>query len=364
MPTADRHFKILAHCWRASVLARQRLGDLTENHERQVGMNRHRIFLAFVTLATVAATPALAQTATPVVGPASSATSGGGSIPDISGVWTHPAFPWFEPPASGPGPITNLSRWDGQGPSGPGGSLALPAGKVGISNYDQLVGDYKNPILQPWAAAVVKKFGEMSLAGITFPNPSNQCWPSPTPFIYKLSTINIFQQPDRITILYGGYNNEVRRVRLNEPHRSPLKPSWYGDSVGHYEGDTLVIDTVGIKTDRKYAMIDLFGTPYTEKLHMVERYRLRDYADVKDALERNNKENWLYQGDAWTRHRDKKFMQAHLTIEDAGVFTTPWTATMTYAPAERINEGACSENRRRFYEKDEVDVPRAEKPDF
>src|SRR5438128_11207057 len=71
--------------------ARQRLGDLTENHERQVAMNRHRIFLAFVTLATVAATPAPAQTATPVVGAASGATNGVASIPDFSGVWTHPA---------------------------------------------------------------------------------------------------------------------------------------------------------------------------------------------------------------------------------------------------------------------------------
>jgi hypothetical protein len=79
------------------------------------------------------------------------------------------------------------------------------------------------------------------------------------PFIYKLGTIQMMQQPDRITILYGGYNNEVRRVRLNEPHPSPAKPSWYGDSVGHYEGDTLVIDTVAVKTCRKYAMIDLFG---------------------------------------------------------------------------------------------------------
>ena len=50
-------------------------------------------------------------------------------------------------------------------------------------------------------------------------------------------------------------------MRLNEPHPSPVRPSWYGDSVGHYEGDTLVIDAVGVKTDRKYAMIDLFGAP-------------------------------------------------------------------------------------------------------
>ena len=69
------------------------------------------------------------------------------SIPDFTRAWTHPAFPWFEPPASGPGPITNLSRWAGQGASGAGGSLALPASKTGISNYDQLVGAYKSPIL-------------------------------------------------------------------------------------------------------------------------------------------------------------------------------------------------------------------------
>src|SRR5882672_6565528 len=231
-------------------------------------MRTQRDFLLFVAVVTVAAMPAtmptLAQT------PSAAETAGTekhsvASIPNLSGVWTHPSFPWFEPPASGPGPITNLSRWAGQGPAGPGGSLALPAGKVGISNYDQLVGDYNSPILQPWAKEVVKKFGEISLAGITAPNPSNQCWPFPPPFIYKQGTMQMIQEPHRITMLYSG-NSEVRRVRLNQPHPSPLKPQWYGDSVGHYEGDTLVIDTVGIKTDRKYAMIDLFGTPYTDKL--------------------------------------------------------------------------------------------------
>jgi len=327
-------------------------------------MRMQRDFLLFAAVAMVMAMPtmmpALAQT------PSAAATEklGAASIPNFTGVWTHPSFPWFEPPASGPGPITNLSRWAGQGPAGPGGSLQLPPSKVGISNYDQLVGDYNSPILKPWAAEVVKKAGEMSLAGITTPNPSNQCQPSPMPFIYKLQNMQMLQQPNRITLLYGGYNNEVRHVRLNEPHRSPLKPSWYGDSVGHYEGDTLVIDTVGIKTDRKYAMIDLFGTPYTEKLHIVERYRLRSYDEVKDALERNNKENWLFQGDVWSRHRDGKFLQLHVTIEDEGVFTTPWTATLTYAPAERITEGVCSENRMEYYNNRESDVPKAEKPDF
>jgi hypothetical protein len=326
---------------------------------------KRRHFVGLAALVTIAtAVPALGQTPL-AAGPASSETLGVAPIPDLfSHAWTHPAFPWFEPPASGPGPITNLSRWAGQGAAPLSGTLALPPGKVGISDYDQLVGDYHNPILQPWAAEVVKRFGEVSLAGVTYPNPSNQCWPAPLPFTYKLQMIQMLQQGDQITIVYGGYNNEIRRVRLNQPHPSPLKASWYGDSVGHYEGDTLVIDTIGVKTDRKYAMIDLFGTPYTDKLHIVERYRLRDYEDVKDAIERNKKENWLFQGDAWTQHQSSKFLQLHLTIEDEGVFTTPWTATLTYAPSDPITEGVCAENPNEYYNNKESDVPKAEKPDF
>jgi hypothetical protein len=328
-------------------------------------MYMQRYLFLFVAVAMAAGTPAVGQTPL-VAGPVGSATPSAASNPNFfSNAWTHPAFPWFEPPASGPGPITNLSRWAGQGAAPLSGTLALPPGKVGISDYDQLVGDYHNPILQPWAAEVVKRFGEMSLAGITYPNPSNQCWPAPLPFIYKLQTIQMMQRGDQITILHGGYNNEVRRVRLNQPHVLPLKPSWYGDSVGHYEGDTLLIDTVGVKTDRKYAMIDLFGTPYTDKLHIVERYRVRDYEDVKDAIERNKNENWLFLGDAaWTRNGGGKFLQLHVTIEDEGVFTTPWTATLTYAPADPVAESVCAENPNEYYNNKESDVPKAASSDF
>ena len=234
-----------------------------------------RSTLVMAALLTALAMPAWGQTAGPVKGGA----QGAASIPDFSGVWNHPSFPWFEPPASGPGPVTNKSRWP-QRPSGAGGSVAVPPTAEGVSDYDQLVGDYTNPILQPWAAEVVKKFGEMSIAGITYGNPSNQCWPMPMPFIYKQFLVQIIQQPDRVLLIYTAPNTDVRQVRLNGQHPSPLTPSWYGDSVGHYEGDALVIDTVGVKTDRPYAMIDLFGTPYTKSLHIVERYRLREYDDV------------------------------------------------------------------------------------
>src|SRR5580693_51804 len=132
-------------------------------------VDMHRQFLLSVALAMAAATSTQAQTATPV-SPARGATNGVASIPDFSRVWFHPSFPWFEPPASGPGPITNLSRWPQVRSDAASGTVALPPlprGVEGVSDYDQLVGDFTTPILQPWAAEVVKKFGQMSLAGIT-----------------------------------------------------------------------------------------------------------------------------------------------------------------------------------------------------
>jgi hypothetical protein len=227
-------------------------------------MSTHRRdILLLVTLAAAAATPAFGQTAAPAPAPSATASAPHAApIPDFSGIWRHPSLPGFEPPASGPGPVTNRAR------------RTNTRRQPGASDYDKLVGDYTNPILQPWAAEVVKKYGEISLRGITYSNPANQCWPEPVPFIFKHFGMQMLQQPHQITMIYSE-DNEVRRVRMNQPHPAELTPSWHGDSVGHYEGDTLVIDTVGQRTNRPFAMLDLYGTPYTEKLHVVERYRLR-----------------------------------------------------------------------------------------
>jgi hypothetical protein len=235
-------------------------------------MHRQRHFLSLVTLAAAAATPVLGQAVAPMAGPASSGTQSAAATPDFSGIWARLSFPGFEPPLSGPGPVTNRSR-----------------GAGGAGNVGRLVGDYTNPILQPWAAEVVKKFGEMSVAGITFPNPRNQCWPGGVPYVFSNLGMQMIQQPDKITILYSD-DHEVRRVRMNEPHPARAMPSWYGDSVGHYEGDTLVVDTVGIKLG-PYAMVDWYGTPYTDALHVVERYRLLDYDATIEAEQRGEREN-------------------------------------------------------------------------
>src|SRR3954462_9940039 len=126
---------------------------------------QRRHFILLLTWATAAATPALGQALPSPLTPVPDALQRSNtSIPDFSGVWTHPYFPGFEPPASGPGPIVNRSRTRG----GP---------RDGVGNANQFVGDYTSPILMPQAAEVVKKHGEISLAGGTYPTPSNQCWP-------------------------------------------------------------------------------------------------------------------------------------------------------------------------------------------
>jgi hypothetical protein len=244
-------------------------------------MTMLRNFLSLVAV-VVATTPAWGQAA-PL------------SVPDFSGVWAHLTWPDFEPPLSGPGPVTNRSRRAGAG-----------------DNY-QLVGDYTNPILQPWAADVVKKFGEISLAGEGYPTPRNQCWPEQVPFVFINYGMQLLQQPDKITILYP-FNHQFRQVRMNDSHPAQVTPSWYGDSVGHYEGDTLVIDTVGVKIG-PFAMVDFYGTPYTKSLHVVERYRLIDYEHAKEGLDRDARENWRPAGPA---RSTGMHLQLHFTVEDEG----------------------------------------------
>jgi hypothetical protein len=308
--------------------------------------------IAVIAIAALFTTPVSAQ----------QLSQGTASIPDFSGIWAHPYLPGFEPPSSGPGPVLNKSRTRG-------------GANAGRSANNQYVGDYTNPILKPEAAEVVKKQGEIELSGATAPTPSNQCWPEPLPYVFWDPGMQMIQQPRQITILYD-YNYDVRHVRMDEPHPARLTPSWYGDSVGHYEGDALVIDTVGIKVDRPFAMVDKFGTPYTAALHVLERYRLLDYQAAKAALERNAKENFDFGrpkgGDAPLRGDPNyrgKYLQLAFTVKDEGVFTTPWSATITYRPGfngvgvAEWPEIVCAESALSSGQKDEA-IPRANKPDF
>jgi hypothetical protein len=310
-------------------------------------MNVRRTVPVLVTLmAAAAAAPAAGQTVAPAGAPALDATS----IPDFSGAWAHPGL-GFGPPLSGPGPVRNKSRL-----------------RSGASNFDQLVGDYSNPILKPQAAEVVKKFGEISLSGHAFPDPDNQCLQNPVPYIFWNFYVRLLQQPDKVTIVYA-HDSDFRAVRLNQPHPATVMPSLHGDSVGHYEGDTLVIDTVGVKLG-PYRMIDRFGTPYTPALHVVERYRLIDYEATKEALDRAAKE-WPRAGANVDPNYRGKGLQLEFTVEDEGVFTMPWSATITYGRDVNADweERVCAENVQheydgRFFSDQAARVPTADKPDF
>jgi hypothetical protein len=278
-------------------------------------MNRRSALVTAVLLA--AATPSWGQTAGPATGPVDAGAQGAALIPDFSGMWARLSFPGFELPLAGPGPLTNMRR-------APNGGLTVSA----------WIGDYTNPILRPEAAEIVKRRGAIEASGVHAPSPRSYCWPGGVPFVFTNTGMQMFQQPDKVTFLYSD-DHEVRFVRMNESHRVSPTPSWYGDSVAHYEGDTLVIDTVGIKIG-PYAMVDVYGTPHTPALHVVERYRLIDYEAAKAAEERAAKENLSVPVGDTGLARDPDYqgkgLQLEFTVEDDGVFTTSWTATVTSEP--------------------------------
>ena len=293
-----------------------------------------RNFSLAITLAAALVTAAAVQ------------SEGAESIPDLSGIWTN-ANPGFEPLASGPTSLVNRARR----PNGTGDGL-------------KLVGDYTNPILKPQAAEIVKQHGVRAV-GMGDPNPHNQCWLEGPPFILTNAPEQIVQGRDKVVILYQD-NMQVRHIRMNQTHPARVTPTWYGDSVGHYEGDTLVIDTVGIKVG-KYSMVDWYGTPHSDALHVVERYRMVTYDEAKEAFARDAKEHNNPPGMP-AANRQGKYLQLRFTVEDPNVFTTPWSATMTFRYGGNGDLGdwveqACAENLF-WYPGKEMDLPRAARPDF
>ncbi len=275
-------------------------------------MIQSRNFLFLVPFIAAAAMPGFGRAAAPSA-----------SIPDFSGWWIHPSIPGVEPLASGPTSLSNRSRRDG------------------MNNILQLVGDYTNPILKPAAAARVKMLGEQSINHFGFHNPRNQCWPNGVPFMLPLS-VQMFQQPDQIVMTYQN-DHQVRHIRMNAQHPAKVTPSWYGDSVGRYEGDTLIIDTVGIKMG-PFAMVDWYGTPQSPALHVIERYRMVDYETAKDGFARDAKENFRAQPGNMDWNYRGKHLQLTFTVEDPNVFTTPWSATVTYGkPVVEFLEPVCAE---------------------
>ena len=202
------------------------------------------------------------------------------------------------------------------------------------------------------------------------------CIPDGVPRVLETPyPFEIFQVPvGQITMIHE-LNHQLRVIALGKPlgKYEDLAPfeNYNGYSVGHYEGDTLVIDTVGIKTG-PYTMVDQFGTPHTQALHVIENYRLIDYEAANQALERGAKENASFvnndSGVVADLNAKGKHLQLEFTVEDAGAFTTPWSATVIYRPGVNVAsssefpEAVCAENPHELAR--QAAVPIADKSDF
>jgi hypothetical protein len=200
------------------------------------------------------------------------------------------------------------------------------------------VADLTNPILQPWTREELRKVNERVLKGEAVFTPKERCWPIGVPafLLYPVTPVYFLQTPDEVTLIWQE-DHMVRHVYLNRQHSKNVKPSWFGESIGHYEGgDTLVVDTIGLNTR---TFVDQFRTPHSLQLHVVERFHILPGRDA---------------------------MEATATVEDPGAFTTTWRAVQKY---RRVSQGPmiennCAENNASFFGLDVEPIPTATKADF
>ena len=276
-------------------------------------------------------------------------SEGARPAPDFSGVWTHPAT-GFGPALKGPGPIRNLTRT-----------------AKGTSDNAKLVGDYNNPILQPEAAEIIRRRGLIAISGKIFPDPDVMCLQQPVPYIFWNFDLVFLQQKDKVTLIYQ-HDNDYRQVWLNQAHPANLEPSAHGHSVGHYEGDTLVVDTIGIAVG-PYTTIDRLGTPYSDALHVVERYRMLPYEQAKAAMDLAEKEIQRAGPTVDPNYRGHG-VQLEFMVEDQKMFTMPWSASITYLKRENTawEERVCAENVQHDYNlnyfADNAKLPQHDRPPF
>jgi len=235
----------------------------------------------------------------------------------------------FVQPTSGPGPVVN-------DPVHPYITNAAAAATGKQPTFR--VADLTNPILLPWAKAQMKKANDDVLAGRVAFTADARCYPAGVPsfLLFPANPVRIVQTPKEVLMIWQ-QNAEIRRIALNRPHSQNPKPSWYGESVGHYEnGDTLVVDTIGMN-DKTY--VDNYRTPHTTQLHVIERFKLIN---------------------------DGRTIEVNVHVEDPGAFTTPWNAIQRYRRVadEPLVEMVCAENNESYFGYDVIPLLHADRPDF
>jgi hypothetical protein len=247
---------------------------------------------------------------------------------DIMGTWARSdQEARFLPPPSGPGPVRDDPAHPHHGHR---------EGVNGLPDQEATpwVADLTNPILQPWVAAALKKNAERGLAGDTVNPPFVSCRPMGVPgSLVLLENVQLLRTPTEVTLMYQR-DHQIRHIYLNVPHSKNPKPSYYGESVGHWEGDTLVADTIGLNDK---TVIDLYSTPHSDAIRVVERYHVVDGG---------------------------KTLQVDFTVDDSKAFNMPWSATVHYRKSRGFEEIACAENNVDVTTGKLYAIPIAAKPDF
>jgi hypothetical protein len=199
------------------------------------------------------------------------------------------------------------------------------------------VADLANPNLTQFAKDELKKSNEEVLRGKAMYARESRCWATGVPaFLLNPGGPTYWlQTPDKIAMIWQ-LDHQVRHVYLNVPHSPAPKPSWYGESVGHYEGDALVVDTIG---QNSKTFVDNYRTPHSEKLHVTERYHLIEGG---------------------------KTLQAELTLEDPVVFLKPLQLTHRWRRMQgTLTESSCAEGEMYNPFKQDVEpIPSATRADF
>jgi hypothetical protein len=148
-------------------------------------------------------------------------------------------------------------------------------------------------------------------------DPEARCLPAGVPRRDPYPS-KIFQTPKVIAILFEGSMHSYRQIFLDrKTHPQDLQPTWYGDSIGHWEGDELVVDTIGFNGK---TWLDLAGHPTSDQLHVTERYSRPVFGELK----------------------------LDITIEDPVNYTKPWKVTelMPLMVGQELIEYVCAENER------------------
>jgi hypothetical protein len=176
------------------------------------------------------------------------------------------------------------------------------------------VGDLSNPNLKQWAKDIMKKDNDEILRGKIAFTPGQSCVPWGVPAVTLSGGPFFFIQTPKVVWLIEEGDRLARRIYMNVPHSANPKPSWYGESVGRYEGDALVIDTIGLNNK---TFVDNYRTPHTENLHVVERWRVIDGG---------------------------KQLEVHMTIDDPDTYNQTWQVIRRYDRDDgELGENICRE---------------------